>query len=105
LRRRDTGWNANDPGRGSVIKQADLLTENAMPTQKRPKRSSPAPKPDPQPGPHHVADEPVIDADSPDATVQSPVTDTGLPVEEQIRKEWDPNRDGGLPMPLKTGSR
>jgi hypothetical protein len=26
----------------------------------------------------------------------SPTTSTGLPVEEQIRKEWDP-RKGGLP--------
>jgi hypothetical protein len=28
--------------------------------------------------------------------VQSPMTDSGLPVEEQIRKEWDPKK-GGLP--------
>ena len=33
----------------------------------------------------------------------SPVTDTGLVVEEQIRKEWDPKKKGGLPIPLKTG--
>jgi hypothetical protein len=26
----------------------------------------------------------------------SPTTETGLPVEEQIRKEWDPSK-GGLP--------
>jgi hypothetical protein len=26
----------------------------------------------------------------------SPTTSTGLPVEEQVRKEWDP-RKGGLP--------
>ena len=28
--------------------------------------------------------------------VQSSTTDSGLPVEEQIRKEWDPKK-GGLP--------
>lgn len=27
---------------------------------------------------------------------QSPTTDSGLPVEEQVRKEWNPNK-GGLP--------
>jgi hypothetical protein len=37
------------------------------------------------------------------------MTETGLPVEEQIRKEWDPKKDGGLPTPLasrrRTGAR
>ena len=51
--------------------------------------------------PHHVADEPIAEADSLGATVQSPVTETGLPVEEQVRKEWDPKKDGGLPTPLR----
>jgi hypothetical protein len=55
--------------------------------------------------PHHVADEPVADADAPDATVQSPTTETGLPVEEQVRKEWDPKKDGGLPIPLSDRGR
>jgi hypothetical protein len=32
--------------------------------------------------------------------VQSPLTDTGLPVEQQIRKKWDPKKDGGLPTSL-----
>ena len=54
-----------------------------------------------KPDPHHVADEPVAEADSLGATVQSPVTDTGLPVEEQVRKEWDPKKDGGLPTPMR----
>jgi hypothetical protein len=44
-----------------------------------------------------VADEPIAEADSLGATVQSPVTETGLPIEEQVRKEWDPKKDGGLP--------
>ena len=35
-----------------------------------------------------------------DATVQSPTTETGLPVEEQIHKEWDPKKDGGLADPV-----
>ena len=30
-------------------------------------------------------------------TVHSPNTSTGLPVEEQVRKEWNP-RKGGLPV-------
>ncbi len=59
------------------------------------------PRPEQTPGPHHVADEPVSDADSLGATVQSPVTETGLPVAEQVRKEWDPKKDGGLPVPLR----
>ena len=63
------------------------------------------PGPDAKPGPHYVADEPVGEADSIGATVQSPTTDTGLSVEEQIRKEWDPKKKGGLPTSLKTGSR
>jgi hypothetical protein len=58
-------------------------------------------KPPSEPGPHHVADEPVADADSLGATVQSPTTETGLPVEEQVRKEWDPKKDGGLPTSLQ----
>jgi hypothetical protein len=89
----------------SVIKTGNLLTESPMRTQKRPKRPRPAPKPDVEQGPHYIADEPVGEAASPDATIQSPITDTGLAVEEQIRKEWDPKKKGGLPIPLKTGSR
>jgi hypothetical protein len=70
-----------------------------MPDKER--NTPPQPQPDGGPGPRHIADEPVADADSIDATVQSPTTDTGLPVEEQIRKEWDPKKDGGLPTPLQ----
>ncbi len=58
-----------------------------------------------EPRPHHIADEPVEEADPVDATVHSPETDTGLPVEEQIRKEWDPHKDGGLPTPLDRTAR
>ena len=76
-----------------------------MPAQKWPKRPSTASKPDAKPSPHYVADEPVGEADSLGATVQNPRTDTGLSVEEQIRKEWDPKRKGGLPILLKTGRR
>lgn len=70
-----------------------------MPDDKPNTRPSDAPMPEDQG--HHIADEPIADADSIDATVQSPVTETGLPVAEQIRKEWDPNKDGGLPTPFK----
>jgi len=76
-----------------------------MPAQKRPKSPRAAPKPGTESSPHDVADEPVGEVASPDATVQSPITDTGLAVEEQVRKEWDPKKKGGLPIPLKTGSR
>jgi hypothetical protein len=31
-----------------------------------------------------------------EGNVQSPTTDNGLPIEEQVRKEWDPKK-GGLP--------
>ena len=51
--------------------------------------------------PHHIADEPAPHPASHEPSVQSPVTETGLPVAEQIRKEWDPNKDGGLPTPLR----
>jgi hypothetical protein len=65
----------------------------------------PAETPQDRHGPHHVADEPVADADAIGATVQSPITETGLPVEEQVRKEWDPKKDGGLPIPLSDRGR
>lgn len=76
-----------------------------MPNENRPKRPPADPKPGAGQQPHYVADEPVAEADSPDATVRSPTTDTGLPVEEQIRKEWDPKRQGGLPTSVKPRSR
>ena len=66
----------------------------------RAERSAPVPQDPPEP--HHIADEPVVD---PDATVRSPTTETGLPVEEQIQKEWDPKKDGGLPTPLSDARR
>ena len=76
-----------------------------MPSKTPPRRPRPGGKPDPGAGPHRVADEPVGDTGSPDAKVHSPVTKTGLSVEEQIRKEWDPKRKGGLPTSLRTGPR
>ena len=54
--------------------------------------------------PRHIADEAPPEPVPEQPGVQSPVTDTGLPVEEQIEKEWDPNKDGGLPT-LLTGRR
>jgi len=30
-------------------------------------------------------------------TVRSPTTSTGLSIEDQVRKEWDPGKMGGLP--------
>jgi len=67
--------------------------------QKPPKRSS-----DP-PAPTHIADESVNDAGALDSGVKSPTTETGLPVEEQVRKEWDPKKSGGLPTGLQRGRR
>jgi hypothetical protein len=37
-------------------------------------------------------------------TEHSPTTSTGLPVEDQVRKEWDPRR-GGLPTFLVINAR
>jgi hypothetical protein len=34
----------------------------------------------------------------PGRRVHSPTTGSGLPVESQIRKVWDPRRGGGLPV-------
>jgi hypothetical protein len=72
-----------------------------MADRKQKQRPDVKPKPDAAPRPHHVADEPVAEADSLGATVQSPTTKTGLPVEEQVRKEWDPKKHGGLPTSLR----
>jgi len=44
----------------------------------------------------HIADEPLAEPVAEQPGVQPPVTETGLPVEDQIEKEWDPNKDGGL---------
>jgi hypothetical protein len=68
-----------------------------MPDRNHRKRPAPGAQPAAGHEPHHIADEPVADAESIDAGVKSPVTETGLPVEKQIRKEWDPKKDGGLP--------
>jgi len=73
--------------------------------KRREQAERPAARPEPQPAPHHIADEPAPDPDSADATVRSPTTDTGLPVEEQVQKEWDTNKDGGLPTPLRDEAR
>ena len=43
----------------------------------------------------HLVDE-VYEDKPAEGHVQSPTTDSGLPVEEQVRKEWDPKK-GGLP--------
>jgi hypothetical protein len=43
---------------------------------------------------------------TPGGRVHSPTTGSGLPVEGQIRKEWDPMKGGGLPVFLcLSGSR
>ena len=72
-----------------------------MADRKQKQGVDPAIQPEQPPRPHHVADEPVDEADALGATVQSPTTRTGLPVEEQVRKEWDPKKDGGLPTSVR----
>lgn len=44
----------------------------------------------------HLVDE-VYEEKPDDRDPQSPTTGSGLPVEEQVRKEWDPEKSGGLP--------
>jgi len=43
----------------------------------------------------HLADE-LFEERPEEGHIQSPTTDSGLPVEEQVRKEWDPKKKGGL---------
>jgi hypothetical protein len=38
-----------------------------------------------------------IDGKAPKGSIHSPTTESGQPVEEQVRKEWDPTT-GGLPI-------
>ena len=45
----------------------------------------------------HLVDK-VFDPDSAEKHQQPPTTESGAPVEEQVRKEWDPKKDGGLPV-------
>lgn len=37
----------------------------------------------------------------PAGRVHSPTTGGGLPVQDQLRKQWDPARGGGLPVFLR----
>ena len=37
----------------------------------------------------------------PRGRVHSPTTGSGLPVQDQVRKQWDPTRGGGLPVFLR----
>lgn len=45
----------------------------------------------------HIADETAPEPTPEQPATRPAVTETGLPVEDQIEKEWDPNKDGGLP--------
>ena len=74
--------------------------EPGLPDRKRQKLAAAAPKPQKPRRPRHIADDPLPEPPRPEAGIQPPVTETGLPVEEQVEKEWDPNRDGGLPTLL-----
>ncbi len=76
-----------------------------MADRKRQKRRGSMPRRGGMQGRHYVADGPVGEAGALNATVRSPTTQSGLPVEEQIRREWDPKTKGGLSTSLRTGSR
>ena len=41
----------------------------------------------------------------PDGETKSPTTESGLPVERQVRKKWDPKKNGGLPTFLPRHER
>ena len=72
-----------------------------MPEKMRGKQPGAARKPATGSRPRRIADAPVSGAGALGATVRSPVTKSGLPVEEQIRKEWDPKQKGGLSTSLR----
>ena len=44
-----------------------------------------------------VIDRLVRNRPKPKPDEKQPTTSTGLPVEDQVRKEWDPRKEGGLP--------
>lgn len=44
----------------------------------------------------HLVDH-VFDPESEENRQRPSTTDSGTPVEEQVRKEWDPKQSGGLP--------
>ena len=48
----------------------------------------------------HVAEE-LVDPDAAGSVVHSPTTGAGKPVEDQIKKVWDPKKKGGLPTFLR----
>lgn len=52
-----------------------------------------------------IADQPVREVETEDPAIQNPTTDTGLVVEEQVKKEWDPKKSGGLPTFLQRRRR
>jgi hypothetical protein len=49
----------------------------------------------------HVADNLTVPDPKTNEEMQPPLTPDGKPVEEQVRKEWDPKRKGGLPIFLR----
>ena len=42
-----------------------------------------------------------IDGKAPKGSIHSPTTEGGQPIEEQVRKKWDPKKGGGLPIFLR----
>jgi hypothetical protein len=45
----------------------------------------------------HLVDR-VYDPKTPEKKPRSSTTESGISVEEQVRKEWDPKKGGGLPI-------
>lgn len=65
------------------------------------KPSSDNPDQKPQPTEKETIDhlvEHVFDPEGAEKQLQQPTTDSGASVEEQVRKEWDPKKQGGLPV-------
>src|SRR5579872_2478993 len=93
--RSDFAANGNSPDRvnpvGRAISDGDRMPDQQSQTPSRTESDR---------RPHHIADEAPPEPVPEQPGVRSPVTETGLPVEDQIEKEWDPKKDGGLPTPL-----
>ena len=62
--------------------------EPGLPDRTHQKLAAAAPKPQKPRRPRHIADDPLPEPPRPEAGIQPPVTETGLPVEEQVEKEW-----------------
>ena len=88
-RNRTCQWSVNNFGTEmkSLTRMEMTNTSNDKARQKRHKREKATIE--------HLVDK-VYEHKPAEGRVQNPTTDSGLPVAEQVRKEWDPKK-GGLP--------